>query len=283
MSDPANPFRRNGPVSVVGHRGAAGVAPENTLPSFEHAVDVGVDAVEFDLQCTRDDVLVVMHDSTVDRVTGATGSVEDLTYDQIKQLDAGYSFSPEGLDDYPYRGEGVRIPRLDEVVEVTGDLPMIVEAKSHRAGRRLGEWLRETKRGSRARSRMIVGAFTNDMLEPARRQASWSCASQDDLQWYVLLHKVGLGQYVAPDRPNALMLPPRYRQLLPVITPSFVKRANRDGFGVYAWTINETDRMRELYEMGVDGILSDYPKRLKRVHERMESEGKRSTPQHEVS
>jgi glycerophosphoryl diester phosphodiesterase len=275
MGDPTNPFRRNGPVSVVGHRGAAGVAPENTLPAFEHAMDVGVDAVEFDVQCTRDDVLVVMHDAEVDRLTDGEGPVEEFTYDELQQLDAGYNFSPQDQEGFPYRGEGVRIPRLEEVVEVTGDVPMIVEAKSHRAGRRLAEWLRQTERGSRARSRMIVGAFTNDMLEPARREAHWSCASQDDLQWYILLHKIGLGRYVAPDRPNALMLPPKYKQVLSIITPSFVNRANRDDFGVYAWTINDPDRMRNLYEIGVDGILSDHPGRLKQVHEEMKSEGKR--------
>ncbi|MFB6345513.1 MAG: glycerophosphodiester phosphodiesterase [bacterium] len=270
MSDPNNPFRRNGPVNVVGHRGAAGVAPENTLPAFEHAVDVGVDAVEFDLQCTRDGVLVVIHDSKVNRVTDAEGAIEDLTYDDIKQLDAGYNFRPEGQEEHPYRGQGVRIPRLEEVLDVTEDVPMIVEAKSQRAGKRLGEWLRKTQRGSRARSRMIVGAFSNETLKPAREEAHWSCASQDDLRWYVLSHKIGFGRYFAPEDPNALMLPPYYQDFLPILTPSFVDRANRDGFGVYAWTINEAERMRNLYEIGVDGILSDYPKRLKRVYESMD-------------
>jgi glycerophosphoryl diester phosphodiesterase len=275
MGQPANPFRRNGPVSVVGHRGAAGVAPENTLPAFEHVLDVLVDPVEIDLQCTRDDVLVVMHDDRVDRLTDGEGPVEDYTYDELKQFDAGYHFQPEDEQGHPFRGEGIQIPRLEDVVDLTEDLPMIVEAKSHRASHRLAEWMRETERGSRARSRMIVGAFSSEMLEPARREAHWSCASQDDLTGYILLHKIGLGRFVAPDRPNALMLPPRYKRILSIITPSFVKRANRDNFGVYAWTINDPDRMRNLFEIGVDGILSDYPGRLKQVHEELKSEGNR--------
>lgn len=263
-----NPFGRGSSVRVIGHRGAAGVRPENTLPSFEHAVDVGVDAVEFDLQCTRDDELVVMHDPFVDRVTEGEGSVKEMSYDELAELDAGFRFSPAGEDGHPYRGRGIRVPRLEEVLEVTGDLPLIAEVKSRRAGRRLAEWLRESSRGQQARSRLLVGGFSREALQGPRREARWSCATQEDLRWYVLLSKLGLGGLAVPERPDALMLPERYRGILPVVTDAFVDRAHRDGLGVYVWTVNDPERMRRLHGMGVDGMLSDYPERLKRLYER---------------
>ncbi len=266
-----NPFERKSSVRVIGHRGAAGVRPENTLPSFEHAVDVGVDAVEFDLQCTHDDELVVMHDPFVDRVTEGEGSVEEMTYDELAGLDAGYRFSPEGEDEYPFRGRGIRVPRLEEVLEVTGDLPLIAEVKSPRAGRRLAEWLRTTSHGRRARSRMLVGGLSTDVLEVPRREAAWSCATREDLRWYVLLNKLGLGGLATPERPDALMLPERVRGFFPVVTESFLDRAHRDGFGVYVWTVNDPDRMRRLHEMGVDGMLSDHPGRLRCLYDDVDS------------
>lgn len=282
MSRPTNPFRRGGPVRVIGHRGAAGVAPENTLPSFEHAMDVGVDAVEFDLQCTRDDRLVVMHDATVDRLTDGEGRVEAMTYDELSGLDAGYHFRPEDEEGFPFRGRGVRVPRLEEVLEVTGDRPVITEVKSLRAGRRLGEWLQNNPAASGARDRMIVGGFSGEALEPARREARWSCATQDDLRWYVLLGKIGLGGLRPPGRADALMVPERYRGFLPIVTSSFVKRAHRDGLGVYVWTVNDPQRMQRLHEMGVDGMLSDYPKRLKRVYEQLDEEGEATRSREET-
>ncbi len=273
-----NPFRPSGPVRVVGHRGAAGVAPENTLPSFEYAMKVGVDAVEFDLRCTRDDQLVVVHDANVERITEGRGTVEGMTYDELARLDAGYRFSPDEEDEeYPFRGRGIRIPRLQEVLEVTEDLPLIAEVKSMRAGHQLESWLRNHPRQFDLRDRMIVGGFSGEVLEPARQEARWSCASEDDLRWYVLTSKIGLGGLFSPERSHALMVPERYRNFLPIVTPSFAERAHRDGLGVYVWTINDPQRMQRLHGMGVDGMISDYPGRLKNVYEQLEeteSQGK---------
>ena len=88
-------------VYVVGHRGAAGVLPENTLAGFRYAIELGVDYVECDVHLSRDGQLVVMHDATVDRTTDATGAICDLDFNRIRALDAG---------------EGEQIPTLDEVL-----------------------------------------------------------------------------------------------------------------------------------------------------------------------
>ena len=106
-----------GPPLAIGHRGAAGVAPENTLPGLRHAVEVGADAVEFDLQVTRDDRLVLLHDPTVDRTTDGSGEVEDLTLQEVRGLDAGHAFTPDRGASFPHRGRGVGIPTLEEALE----------------------------------------------------------------------------------------------------------------------------------------------------------------------
>ena len=105
-------------LSLQAHRGAAGLAPENTLAAFRMAIELGVDGTELDLQATKDGVVVVIHDDTVDRTTDGRGRIGDLTLAEIKRLDAGAKFSPA------FQGE--RIPTLSELIEVvsTPSLPM---------------------------------------------------------------------------------------------------------------------------------------------------------------
>lgn len=255
-------------VRAVGHRGAAAVAPENTLPGFRHAAEVGADGVELDLQCTRDGEPVVIHDETVDRTTDGTGGVEKLTLEELKKLDAGHGYTPDRGRSHPYRGRGVRIPTLDEVAEATGHLPMIVEVKSRRAGRALARWLEEE--GSDHRDRIVVGGFDPGEVAPAARAARWRCAYQDELLPFVLLGKIGLGGLNSPPDADAAMVPEK-RWGIRVVSSGFCRRAHREGMGVFVWTVNRPDRMRRLLDRGVDGLVSDAPGRVRRVLEEREA------------
>lgn len=245
---------------AIGHRGAAGVAPENTLPALEHAREVGADAVEFDLQVTRDDRLVLLHDPTVDRTTDGSGPVEALSLDEVRELDAGHAFTPDRGLGFPFRDRGVRIPTLEEALEAVEGLPVVAEVKSTAAGRRLGQWLRDRPAAAR---RMIVGGFDRAAAEPAAREARWRGAWQEELTRYVLLAKVGLAGLAVPDA-DAAMVPER-KGVVRIPTRRFVRRAHRDGIGVHVWTVNRPDRMRRLLDAGVDGILSDFPARALRI------------------
>lgn len=257
---PAGPARgRPGPL-VVGHRGAAGVAPENTLPGIRHAVDVGADAVEFDLQVTQDGHLVLLHDPTVDRTTDGTGPVEAMTLEEVRALDAGHAFSPDRGRSHPFRGEGVRVPTLEEALEAAGGLPVVAEVKSAAAGHRLAAWLRDHPDAAR---RTVVGGFDRAAVEPAAREARWRCAWRQELRPYVLLGKVGLAGLAVPGA-DAAMVPERER-MVRVPTRRFVRRAHRDGIGVHVWTVNRPDRMRALLDAGVDGLISDVPARALRI------------------
>lgn len=257
-----------GSALVVGHRGAAGVAPENTLPSLRRALEAGADTVEVDIQCTADDRLVLLHDPTLDRTTDGSGPVEEHTLEEVRTLDAGHGFTPDDGRTHPYRGEGVRVPTLAEAVELLEDRPLVVEVKSERGGRRLGEWLEERPTVGR---RVLVGGFSHSDVLPAARHARWRGASRPEVTRYALLSKVGLGGVGRPDA-DALLVPER-RGLLPIVTRRFVRRAHRDGLPVYVWTVNRPDAMRRLLDRGVDGILSDFPARLRRVLDGREARG----------
>lgn len=268
---------------AIGHRGAAGAAPENTLPALEHARDVGADAVEFDLQVTRDGRLVLLHDPTVDRTTDGSGEIGALPLAEVRRLDAGHAFTPDRGRSFPFRGRGVRVPTLEEALEVLDGLPAVAEVKSAEAGARLAAFLRERPEAAR---RLIVGGFERAAAGPAAREARWRGAWQEELTPYVLLGKVGLAGLAVPDA-DAAMVPER-KGLVRIPTPRFVRRAHRDGIGVHVWTVNRPDRMRALLDAGVDGILSDFPARALRIAlertaaddegEAAEGEGKAASP-----
>lgn len=107
---PHHPFFRDKRVLVLAHRGGGGLWPESTLYAFEHAVELGVDVLEMDVQSTKDGELVVIHDDTVDRTTNGKGRVQDLTLTEIKALDAGYTWTTDNGQSYPFRGQGPRVP-----------------------------------------------------------------------------------------------------------------------------------------------------------------------------
>ena len=131
-------------IRVIGHRGAAAFAPENTLPSFQHAIDVEAHGVELDLHCSVDGHLIVIHDPTLSRTTDGTGPVEERTLHELQTFDAGYQFTMDGGKTFPFRGQGIRIPTLEEVFEVVGTRPVVTEIKSVTAGHAMGRWLRTT-------------------------------------------------------------------------------------------------------------------------------------------
>jgi glycerophosphoryl diester phosphodiesterase len=253
-------FGPGSPIRVIGHRGAAAFAPENTLPSFEHALEVGVDAVELDVQCSADDHVVVIHDPTLERTTDGTGTVEEHTLADLRAFDAGYRFTTDDGATHPYRGKGVSISTLDEIVEAVGDLPVVVEIKSGRAGEAMGAWLQRSPH----RDRILVGGFDRAHVAPAALHARWRCMDQQDLTGYVLSGKVGLNRFFRPRGAAAAMVPEK-RSVIRVVSPGFVRRAHADGIGVFVWTVNHPDDMRRLLDWGVDGILSDAPGRVRRV------------------
>ncbi len=114
---------------VIGHRGAAARFPENTFAAFDYAVGLGVDAIEFDIRITRDGVVVVIHDPTLDRTTGGSGQVAQQSVPDLAEVDAGARFSPDGGRTYPFAGKGIGIPTLEELIERYPSTPLLIEIK----------------------------------------------------------------------------------------------------------------------------------------------------------
>ena len=152
---------------VVAHRGAAAAAPENTMESFRLAVDMGADALELDVQLTADGKVAVMHDDTVERTTNLTGSIASMTMKQLRTADAGYRFAaPDGS--FPYRGKGLKVPTLAEVIKWLPDgVGLVVEIKARAATGPTVAALRASR--VRAAGAVSLISFDERIIEEARQ------------------------------------------------------------------------------------------------------------------
>ena len=236
---------------VVGHRGNAAHAPENTLESFMQAVRAGADAIEFDVRLSADGHVVVHHDATVARTTGGTGDVASLTLAQLRALDAGARFTRDGAT-FPYRGRGTVIPMLDEVIESFPGLPLLIEIKTAAAS---AATLRCIERHGAA-ARCVVDAFDDRALLPFRGSAVASGAARGDVA-ALLLPAVArvpwrAGRY-------AVVCTPLSYHGLPLPVRGFVRSLRPGGRPVHVWTINSADTAAALWADGVCGIISDDP------------------------
>ena len=262
-------FRADSRIRVIGHRGAAGVAPENTVAAIERGVSSGADGIEVDVHLSADDRLVTIHDPTLERTTNGAGPVEARTLADLRRLDAGHHFTPDRGGSFPFRGVGVRIPTLDEAVEAAIDLPMILEVKSERAGRALADWLRRRRTAAGDTGRFVVGGFERRMVEPAAGAADHQCATRRDLVPFVVATKLGLPARLRPEV-DAVMVPIR-KGPVRLVTRRFVRRSHGLGLGVFVWTVNRPDVMRRLFDLGVDGLISDVPARVRRILDEREA------------
>jgi len=238
---------------VIGHRGNRAHAPENTLESFREAVALGVDAVEFDLRVSRDGVLVVMHDETLERTTDASGPVAARTAAELGRLDAGAKFTADGGRSYPWRGRGASISTFDEVIEsLPGELPCIIELKTPAAT----ELLRVAIRRHNIAHRIIVAGFDPAATRPLRGAGFALAASTPDV--LQLLLPALLGRRVTPRAFQALCLPRRWHGI-PVPIAALALALRGVGGVTHVWTINDPAQALRLWHLGVQGIISDDP------------------------
>jgi glycerophosphoryl diester phosphodiesterase len=244
---------RNRPL-VIAHRGGAALAPENTLAAFDRAVALGVDACELDVHLSRDGQVVLCHDRTLDRTTDGTGPVSSLTAGELARLDAGHRFGER--DGYPFRGKGIHVPRLREVLERYPSLPLIVELKGRDPD--LARAAVADVRRAAALGRVCFGGFADVTLHAARACGAdvLTSGATDDIRWARYRAWFGL----SPLRPQfrALQLPERYGPRR-VVTRRFVRAVQRGGLVIQIWTVNDPADMRRLLAWGVNGLISDRP------------------------
>jgi glycerophosphoryl diester phosphodiesterase len=246
---------------LFAHRGGAGVFPENTLAAFEASARLGIPYAEFDLHATRDGVVVVAHDPDLSRTCGREQRIADLSYAQLAVADAGYGFTLDGLS-FPFRGQGLRIPRLDEVFVACPAQRFIVEIKQT-APSLVPAMLEVIDRCAMARRVLIASEHQAplDEVRKLRPAMPTSLSSLEIASFYAALSS-GAGDYRPPA--DAIQIPPRYEGM-ELATPAALAAAHRAGIEMHVWTINEEREMRALLTMGVDGVLSDFPERLMRT------------------
>lgn len=251
-------FARHG-VRIIAHRGGAATGPENTLEGFRRGLAAGADALEMDLRFTRDQVPVIIHDASVDRTTNGHGLVNQLTLAQIKALDAGYDWSRDGRH-YPFRNHHITIPTLAEVLTAFPQTPLEIEIKENRPD--ICASLCRIITAHKATRKVLIASFHTRVLAQMRRacpQVATSAGPSEALRFY-WLSKLGLTSLLSPDM-QALQVPMRYKGR-PVVTRQFVAAAHKRNLRVEVWTINDRQTMRQLIDLGVDGILTDYPGHL---------------------
>ena len=156
---------------VFAHRGGAALRPENTMVAFDHGLALGADGVELDVHLSRDGVVVVHHDDTLDRTTSAHGPIAARTADELAAVDAGYRFTPDAkaaAPQYPFRGQQIGIPRLRAVLERHRHARVIIELKTPEAGAR-APYVIDDVRAAGALERVVLGSFHWRALNAARR------------------------------------------------------------------------------------------------------------------
>ena len=238
---------------VVGHRGAAASAPENTLPSFRLAVAQGADALELDVHVTRDGVPVVIHDPDLARTTDRPGAVAALSLAEVQAADAGARFTRDGGRSFPYRGLGVRVPTLAELLAALPRVPLLIELKtvaSQAPVRRVLE--------AHDAARRVVLASAHDRALDAFRAPPWrTCASGAETARLYFGRLVGRAPGAA--RYAMLSVPLRHRHVLTIPTPSFIRAARALGAPVHVWTVDDARLARRLWERGVAGVVTNRP------------------------
>ena len=253
------------PVNIA-HRGGAEIAPENTLKGFREGLRVGAGVLELDVHTTADGHVVVIHDAAVDRTTDSTGAVREMTLAELKRLDAGYRFTCDEGGTFPYRGQGIRIPTLEEVYNEFTEVPINVEIKGERPGIEEAVWriIEEAGAGDRT---LVVSESTPTIRrfrEVSGGRVATASSSAELISFY-LLSWLGLSRSARP-RYQALQGPETYHGLR-IVTPGFIRAAHRQGLRVDTWTIDSEADMRRLLGYGVDGIMTDRPDVLAKLLE----------------
>ncbi len=243
-------------VVYTGHRGAACYAPENTLPSIDTALKLGVDRVEVDVHQTKDGHVVIIHDATVDRTTNGTGKVKDLTLEQIEKLDAGSWFSP--------KFKGTKIPTLEQAFElINGKAVFVIELK-HGSDVYPGieQKVADLIRKYNAYDWVVIHSFDDKVLEKFHEIDSNITLhklfvfklNMIPLMYDTHLHFASLKKY-------------KYCKELSVYykftNPYLIKRAHVLGFKVNAWTVDKPVTGLRLVNYKTDGIISNCPDKIK--------------------
>jgi glycerophosphoryl diester phosphodiesterase len=247
-------------VLVMAHRGGRRLWPENTLYAYQKAAELGVDVIEMDLHSSQDGVLVMMHDDTVDRTTNGSGAIQDLTLAELKQLDAGYNWTDDEGATYPFRGQGIVVPTMEEVFSALPQARLNIEIKQ--AEPSIVQPFCDLIRAYGMTKSVLIASFDQDTIHHFRQVCPEvaTTAGEDEVRVLYGLSFVYLGNLYSPA--SQAVQVPEYSGSIHVLIPRFVRAAQGRNLDVHVWTVNELEELQRMLDLGVDGIITDYPDRL---------------------
>jgi glycerophosphoryl diester phosphodiesterase len=263
----------------LAHQGGALLAPANTMAAFAIADSLtGVDFLDIDIHMSRDGQLVCIHDHTVNNTTNGRGRVDELTLEELQKLDAGYYFQ-DVQGQYSYRGQGVRIPTVEEVFETyAANCYFHFEVKDAypRTGpSQIEEKLLALIREYHLEQKVIVASFqqriVNRFIHLSNGQIVTG-AGQGEVIRFVLAQKFHV-PVIYQRKVDVLEIPTRSAGIN-LADPHLILAAHQLGMEVYYWTVDEREVMKQLLNMGADGIFSNRPDILQQViHEIRQENG----------
>lgn len=258
--DPIPADTMNPKPLIIAHRGASGHAPENTLSAFKKAMDIGVDYIELDIHLSKDGEVIVIHDATLDRTTNGKGPVIEKTLAELQPLDAGSWYGDA------FKGEP--LPTLRQVLEqVNGQTKILIEIKSPSKGLYAGieqktlDLIKEYNAYAWCEMQSFHPQVVENWLAIDTQVTVYQLtvgamagiSYDDQVRWG---NGIGAGGRVAGINPSKKFARAKY-----------IKKLQQAGYVCFVWTVNETEEMHELMRKNVDGIITNYPDRLKKLIE----------------
>ncbi len=240
----------------IAHRGGGRLAPEETLVAYQNAVDVGADVLEMDARATMDGVIILCHDNTVDRTSDGGGVISNKTFDELRQLDAGYQFTRDGGATYPFRGQGITFPTLLEVLEAHPTMLFAIEIKEAETAADVVAVIEQAG----VEDRVIVASFSDAAVLQVR------AINPDVLTAQTVSESLDFARLTDDDEVDyrapawVIQAPPDLGEL--IVDEAFTQRAARLDVKVHVWTINDPGEMQDFLDIAIDGIMTDDPETL---------------------
>ncbi len=249
---------------IIGHRGACGLVPENTMASFQMALNIHRAAmVEFDVRLSRDNIPVIIHDATLERTTNGKGYVSHFTAAELGEFDAGFNFDPKKDGAFPARGGKLRIPTFEELLKGFPGHSLAVEIKEKSGG--ITEAVMAVVRRFKAEEKVVVGSKHEEVSKTMREKfpAVRRFLSQGEFVQNFLDFKKGK-KNPGPDL-MAVASMPLTACGFEFSSAEFIAYLHGRGIKTYYWTVNDPKMMRALAARKADGIITDFPNQANRV------------------
>jgi glycerophosphoryl diester phosphodiesterase len=244
----------------LAHRGSRVLWPENTMEAFQGAADLGYRYLEIDVRKTSDDVIVVFHDARLDRITNGIGEISQWSWDDVRLLDAGWSFAPD--QGHPRRGKGVEIPSLDELFATFPEMHVNIDLKSPGLEWGVADLIQRHRRAELT----LIGSFSDRRLARFRRVTGGGVPTSAGPSRAVAMWLASRVGALAAGPEVAFQVP--FEHPLLRLDERYVDAVHASGSQVHAWTVNDAATMERMLDMGVDGIVTDRPDVLNEVIER---------------